>query len=566
MSAIIRISIAALLLLRVGSGIANAQEYTAVKMSVASIISGSDLDMSRLAAIAETKKRCVKKVLRSDILGPAEYKKHSKVLDELILNDPDPYVADFIIENEEIIDDGQRYRVSATAKVRKNAINAVVVEEGIGDIFKMGPKPTVMVLIRERFETRVAGTRTAETELIKIFQAKGFKVIDPEQKKLVDLRNRLFGEGTGNMEAALQAAMSFKADYLVLGEAAVTSSGPLSGTDLKARYANMSVKIVGSSSGRIFAMEKSAGKTKHIDELTGGNWALEEAARKIGPKVLDQFKTILVEELQEGAEIVVDIYGLDYESQAEEAETVLKEIENVDSVARRFYFTSVGQFEVKFKGSTTNLAKSLKLAEIDGQPLEVLETLPRYLRTKRAGAQTKIQENAGEIFKKYLDQKYKQFDMEKAREKDIELIKQINKLAQSRKISDEQKKKLYAARQEIEAKRKEAFYRQQELEKRSKQLRQAEAQKKQMEKRMEPLLQEKKKQKEKQKEEHKEKIKELRKKRDELNREVERNSQMAYTASRNYSNASSYAASSSADYAGAISRGFSLARQITSFF
>jgi hypothetical protein len=38
------------------------------------------------------------------------------------------------------------------------------------------------------------------------------------------------------------------ADYLIFGEAAVTSSGPLSGTDLKARYANLSLKIVESSS------------------------------------------------------------------------------------------------------------------------------------------------------------------------------------------------------------------------------------------------------------------------------------------------------------------------------
>jgi len=347
MNGYVRISIAMILLSWTGISSVNAQEHTVVKLNAAVMIQGDDFDSARLAAIAEAKIQCVKKVLRSDVLETAEYRENAEKLETLFLNNPEPYIAQFTIENEEIIDDGQRYQVSVTARMLKSAMKVALVENGIGNVLSKEPMPSVMVLISERFETRVSGTRTAETRLVNLLQEKGFRVIDPGQKKLIDLRSRLFSAGSGNKEAALQAATSFKADYLIFGEAAVTSSGPLSGTDLKARYANLSLKIVESSSGQVIATESGQGKTKHIDELTGGSWALEE--------------------------------------------------------------------------------------------------------------------------------KYKQFDMERAREQDKELMEKINALAQNRKISDGQKKQLYAAQKEIEEKQQEAFYREKELEKCTKELQRATA-------------------------------------------------------------------------------------------
>ena len=314
-----RISIAMILLISAGISSVNAQQYAAVQLNAAAVIQGNDFDGARLAAIAEAKTQCVKKVMRSDLLAPSEYRENAEKLETLFLNDPEPYIAQFIIENEEIIDEGHRYQVSVTANMLKNAMKVALVENGIGNVLSKEPMPTVMVLISERFETRVSGTHTAETRLVNLLQEKGFKVIDPEQKKLIDLRNRLFSAGSGNKESALQAATSFKANYLIFGEAVVTSSGPLSGTDLKARYANLSLKIVESSSGQVIATENGQGKTKHIDDLTGGNWALEEAANKVGPKVLEKFESLLKQELMLGAEIVVDILGLEYPSQAVQA-------------------------------------------------------------------------------------------------------------------------------------------------------------------------------------------------------------------------------------------------------
>ena len=539
-----------------------AEDYIAVQVSAAAAIQGNDFDSTRLVAIAEAKKQCIKKALRSDLLAPAEYQKNAEKLESLFFNNPTPYVDQYFIENEEIIDDGQRYRVTVSANIRKNAMKVALIENKIGNVLSMTSKPSVMVMVRERFETRISGTRTVETILVNMLQEKGFRVVDPEQRKLIDLRNRLFYEGTGNMQAALQAAMSFKADYLVFGEAVVTSSGPLAGTDLKARYANLNLKIVETSSGRIIATKNGLGKTKHIDELTGGNWALEESANKVGPKVLNKFESLLKQELMSGTEIIIDLYGLEYPSQVEEAAVVLKGIENVGSVFRRFYFSGVGQFEVKFKGDATDLAEAVVNVEIDGQPLKIIETLPRYLRVRRTGGEEVVSEDTQKIFCKYLKEKYKHFDLEKAREQDKELIEKINKLAQNQKINDKQKKQLYVARKEIEEKREELLARQRELEKRKKELEIATEQKRKFEDKYKQLSEElEKKRKDKKDRLYKEEEKEV----ENLHEELGRAKSVAYTASRNYSNVRMSNASSAVNYITAINQGVNTARQIGGF-
>jgi len=471
----IKIGLAAVLLAWLTTGLAPAQEYALVRAKAAEVIRANDLDASRLAAVAEAKRCCLKDVLSVELLGPANYQKHAQVLQTVFLEKPDPYLARFDIENEEIIDDGQRYQVTVAAKVRKSSVNAALAEKGIRDASEGALQPTVMVLVRERFETRVSGTRTAETLLINDLQAAGFKVVDPEQKKLIDLRNKLYAEATGNLQGALQTALSFNADYLIFGEVVVTSGGPLAGTDLKVRSANMSLRAVEASSGKIMVATRSEGKKRHVDELTGGNWAIEEAAAVASKEIAAKLKAILKQEQStKGVEVVIDAYGLDFDSQAQDMAAALKKIENVSSVNCRFFYSGVAQFEVLYKGNTDGLAAALRQSEIDGQAVEIIEALPRYLRVQRQGSKRVAQESVEGVFNRYLQEKHKFFDAEAAREKDTELANKIKALAESKRINDDQKKQLYAAQKDLEKKREEAYYREKELQKRMEQARQAE--------------------------------------------------------------------------------------------
>jgi hypothetical protein len=70
------------------------------------------------------------------------------------------------------------------------------------------------------------------------------------------------------------------------------------------------------------------------------------------------------------------------------------------------------------------------------------------------------------LLEQYLDEKYQHFNIEKARERDEELLEKISALSRSTEINDFQKKQLHAAQKQIETAREEAYYRQKELEKR----------------------------------------------------------------------------------------------------
>lgn len=544
-------AVALLGILSADSRLARADGQATVSVKAATVVVDNDLDAAREAAIAEARRRCVKTVLRSDLLSPKQCRQHTDVLDKLFLTDPDAYIARFEIRNEEIIDDGQRYQVSVSAKIRRNAMNVALLENGIGDIFAMVAKPTVMVLVLERLETRTRGTRATETVLVKLLREKGFKVIDPQQRKLIELRNGLFAEKTGGVQAALQIAMAFKADYLVHGTAEVTSSNPLAGTDLKARFANMALRIVEASSARVLATEKAAGQSKHIDELTGSNWALEEAAKKAGEIVVAQFEKILRKEILEGAEVVVDMYGLDFASQAGEAESILKEIDSVSRVSLRFYYQGIAQFELKCGGTASSLADAMRDAEVDGELLEVLETLPRYLRVRRPGSKKKVGGNVQGLFAKYLDQKYKEFNLEKARARDKALEAKMETLAAHKKLNDEQKKQLYAAQKEIERRREEAFQKQKELERREKALREAEAAKREAQQQVRAMEQ---------------KAQQSQEEKARLEAQLTQASQQQYTATQNQANAGMSAVESASMWMDTINKGVDCFNKIQSSF
>jgi len=196
---------------------------TTVHLSAAAMIGEAEIGDARLSALFEAKRLCVKQVLCSDLLDSAKCVKHAEQLEALFLRDPSPYIGKLFIDNEEILDNWQRYQITVTASVLEDAMKVALVENSIEDTLSVCEKPTVMILVKERFETRLTGTRSVEAVLVNMLQKMEFSVIDPDQKQLNDLRKQVFSQIDGNLGPALQGVLGFKADYLVMGDAVVTS-------------------------------------------------------------------------------------------------------------------------------------------------------------------------------------------------------------------------------------------------------------------------------------------------------------------------------------------------------
>jgi len=454
----------------VGLAVAAAGGPVAVSVRATAPITSNALDAARSSAIAKARRQCLEEILRARVRSAAEFQKHAAVLERAFLADPEPYLADFVVENHEIVDGGSNYAVKATATVRADALTLALLENGVTDLFRaLSPPPTVMVLVKERFETRVTGTRAAEAALNKLLQQKELRVIEPEQKKLVELRDRVAAEAALDVTNAARAALGLPADFLILADAAITSSAPLAGTDLKARMANLTLWLVEAPSARVLATETAAASVKHIDELTGGNWALEEAVNRAGAALLARFESLLRDELLHGTEILVDLHGLSCAEQADAALAEIKKLPGVAAALQRFYYAGTAQLEVKCRAETAAFAGEVSKLSLDGQQLSVIEQLPRYLRVQR-GAGSLLRTNTWELFRQFAIEKYKAFDREKARERNTELVRQVSALAADQRVNDQQRKELHAARKAVEAREQELFYRQQQLEQREREL------------------------------------------------------------------------------------------------
>jgi len=436
-------------------------DCVSVKATVTVPIVRGDLDTSRQTALVHARRECVKTALNTKVLDPAAYAQNAAAIEQNLLQSPDAYVARCQVDSEDVVDDGENYRLTAVADVRAASLKAALVEQGFIEPVALADKPRVLVLIRERFDTRITGTRYCETQLARDLQQKGFKVVDADQKQILELRERTFAEVTGDRVALLKSATDFPADYLLVGEVAVTSSAPLAGTDLKGRFANLSLKIVDSMSGTVLATVTGEGRSRHIDELTGGNWAMDDALKAAGPELFSQFQAVLKQQITQGAPITVDFYGLDQPGQREQAQKQLAGVDRVAGVTRRFYVPGVTQFEVRFKGPASELSAALQKLAVDGQPVEVQDTTARCLRLSCGSPALKA--GAEALLERFTAEKFKDFDTEKLRAADHDLIAQINELAKDTRVNDEQRKELYAARQAMEEKERELVRRTQEL-------------------------------------------------------------------------------------------------------
>jgi hypothetical protein len=450
--------------------VASAEELMSLSIRATAPITSNALDAARASAIAKAERQSLEEFLRARLLSAAEYQKHAATLERVLLANPQPYLASFLVENHEIAEEGKIYAIKATATVRANTLTLALLENGIGDVFSARqPRPTMIALVKERFETRVTGTGAAEATLVKLLQQRGIRVLDPEQTKLIELRKRVAAEGRMDITNAAQAALGFQAEYLVLGAAAVTSSAPLAATDLKSRMANVTLNLIEVASARVLATETAQASTKHIDELTGGNWALEDAMKKASAALLIRFESILRQELLTGAEIVVDLYGLSSADQAEAAIADFKTVPNVAAIAQRFYHGGMAQLEIRYAGETVTFTREATKLSLDGQPVSLVEQFARYIRLQR-GDGPPLRTNSLDLFRQFATEKYKQFDLEKARERDRELLRQVNALAGDQRVNDQQRKELHAARKAVEVREQEVFHRQQQLQQREREL------------------------------------------------------------------------------------------------
>jgi len=105
------------------------------------------------------------------------------------------------------------------------------------------------------------------TKIIK--QKPAFRILDLSQGDSVKL---------GNLS---------KADYVILGKAIATAGGNVPQSSMRSCFANVSVKLIRVSDGKVMAYLDAAGSSAHPDAISGGREALKSAGSDLAAKLVE---------------------------------------------------------------------------------------------------------------------------------------------------------------------------------------------------------------------------------------------------------------------------------------
>lgn len=131
---------------------------------------------------------------------------------------------------------------------------------------------------------------TVEAKIAQKLIAAGYSVIEPSNVKEVLTKTPAFRKIDLSEAESVKLADMSNSEFVVLGKAVASSGGNVPQSNMRSCFANVSVKLVRISDGKIIAYLDAAGNSAHLDLISGGREALSFAGEAIAGKIVDALK------------------------------------------------------------------------------------------------------------------------------------------------------------------------------------------------------------------------------------------------------------------------------------
>jgi hypothetical protein len=230
-------------------------------------------------------------------------------------------------------------------------------------------KPRTMVLIQEE------GGTNAESTVVDFLQKKGFDLVDPAQAAALMSKDDPFIRRAieGDPVAAAKLGAENGAEYVVVGSVkkSVLAGEVVKDTGMKSGQANLTLKVVNCSNGRIVATKSASAAAVHIADGTAMAQAATKAATSLmDKKLFEAMITSFQDTLNNGATYEVVISGVKSYSQQKSAARILEDTEGVVSVSKRAFGGGKLELTVLFKGNAESLCD-----RVDSKPVDEAKLL-----------------------------------------------------------------------------------------------------------------------------------------------------------------------------------------------
>lgn len=128
---------------------------------------------------------------------------------------------------------------------------------------------------------------TTEVALARKLMESGFEVIEPLSLAKALKKDRAFRLLNLSEARSIKLGNLSKANFVVLGKAVASAGGKVQQSNMISCFANITVKLIRLKDAKVIAYLDASGKSVHLDEISGGREALNNAAQDLAVKLIE---------------------------------------------------------------------------------------------------------------------------------------------------------------------------------------------------------------------------------------------------------------------------------------
>jgi len=368
------------------AGPALAQSQTVTVEGVAAIL-GGDQGIARDNALRDAQRKAVEQAVGS-MVASETLVENFQVLRDSVYSKSQGYIQKYTIVKEGAQKDLYSVTISATVAVEtlKNDLGA------LGLLMVRVGKPRVLFMLAEQnigqeillywwgwwgkggaaFAGQSVDMAVSETALKEEFLNKGFNVIDisavtgkfeiSNAYRIADLTD------TG----AREIGRKMGAEVIVKGKALAKEGPRTPGSSVGSYLADITVSAIRVDNGQVLASAKGNGVARHVAQHTGGNEAIDRAARSVADKLIEQITAKWTAESSGGQLVQITVRGLGgMKDLIKVKEFLQSQVRGVQTVIQRSYEGGVAVLDVDAKASAQQIGDELAKKDFGALDLDV---------------------------------------------------------------------------------------------------------------------------------------------------------------------------------------------------
>lgn len=311
-------------------------------------IDGGDTAKARRDAIKDAQRYAVEQAV-GVLLTSETFTKNFQVIEDKILTKSEGYAKmKEVLEEKQV---GPLYKVKILAVVYTAAL-----KKDLDALFAAKHFPRVMIVIPETHIGAKVPDPAGETEMVKKFLEKGFKLIDQNQVKVIRENESVRAALKGDTNAAVLLGKKFGAEVIIVGEAFSEENPDGSMGGMKSCRARVEGRAINVDTAEIITADGKQAGGVDATMFMAGKKALMNAGGLLADYMIDQILSRWTKDVTKGTSItiIIHIKGEAKYKKYNELKAKLEGLSGAQGIDERDFDADAGQGEVELRiqGST----------------------------------------------------------------------------------------------------------------------------------------------------------------------------------------------------------------------